>query len=813
LVIAGGGGGGGSNGSDADGGAGGGTTGVQGGPSSAGGGGGTQSAGGTGAAGNTSGTNGSTLQGGNGGHGDYRGGGAGGGYYGGGGGAAINNGANRTGGGGGSGYCDSSTTSDCTLTAGSGTTPGNDSDSDRSGLGDGGAGRTTGDHGLVVIIPGGSSGSDENSNNNACTIPDANWSDVTLRMDFDNDFTDSSDFSHTVTANGNAAIQNTYKKYGASAAYFDGSGDRLSVANSTGLDFGTGDFTIETWVYLEDNASIIQLIDRRAHASTVEGWVVNIQAGVLYFYANGLGWPAMSGGNVPLKKWAHIAITREGSTFRQFVNGVETTTATSSASLQTITGPMYIGNGYDNKGLTGYIDDVRITKGVARYTANFTPDPGTFGKCAICSLDSNWNNVSLLMNFDTSIEDLSANNYGVAIKGDSSLNSSIKKFGAGAVYFDGNGDYLSVADSNDLDFGNSDFTIEAWFNASSLTEGSIVNKWDNQNGAERSYYLGMWSSNLTFHHSVDGINVKTLDYALSNLSTDTWYHVAVVRNSNTITMYVNGTSVATSSESGTIVNNNDPLYIGISHNGSTFSLPFNGYIDDLRITKGTARYTADFTVPTQSPKICSSYKGTSQWNSGGGGGATTTTWNPHDKGSNVLLSSNNTRFTTSSTSWNGTMARSTDGHNSGKRYFEFTWTNAGGTYPYVGIASGENIHSNYPYTSGLPASSVSNIWTQNIISNTDLGTTYTNTSETTGFTTNDIIMVAVDMDTDKIYYGKNGSWSTATGSPESGSGVSIPTGGHIWYSVAGSYTSGHAGTFQQSPTYPIPNGYTYWGTK
>jgi hypothetical protein len=74
-----------------------------------------------------------------------------------------------------------------------------------------------------------------------------------------------------------------------------------------------------------------------------------------------------------------------------------------------------------------------------------------------------------------------------------------------------------------------------------------------------------------------------------------WVHVAVVRNGNTVTIYSNGTNVGSGSYTGSPAVTTDPLSIGGASNAA-FSL--NGYIDDLRITKGYARYTANFTPPT-----------------------------------------------------------------------------------------------------------------------------------------------------------------------------------------------------------------------
>jgi len=91
--------------------------------------------------------------------------------------------------------------------------------------------------------------------------------------------------------------------------------------------------------------------------------------------------------------------------------------------------------------------------------------------------------------------------------------------------------------------------------------------------------------------------VNNMQGPASSISVNTWFHFAVVRNGTTFTAYVNGVAgAAATGVSAAVFYSAQPIRIGVASDGSSF--PFTGYIDDLRITKGFARYTANFTPPT-----------------------------------------------------------------------------------------------------------------------------------------------------------------------------------------------------------------------
>jgi hypothetical protein len=184
-------------------------------------------------------------------------------------------------------------------------------------------------------------------------------------------FTDSSSNSLIVTGFGNAQIDTTIKKFGTGSLEFDGNGDYLSVATNALFNFGTGNFTIECFVYRPNQTGGFF-----ASSSGSGGLFFGILGDGLQigFGRTGIAWDYQVAHNMAINTWYHVAITRSGTTMRLFVNGTQVgVNVTNSRSYDISTTSLTIGSQGAAFYLNGYIDDLRITKGVARYTANFTP--------------------------------------------------------------------------------------------------------------------------------------------------------------------------------------------------------------------------------------------------------------------------------------------------------------------------------------------------------------------------------------------------------------------------------------------------------
>ena len=184
--------------------------------------------------------------------------------------------------------------------------------------------------------------------------------------------TDSSGSPKTVTAVGNAQISTAQSKFGGSSIAFDGTGDYLDVGSNSAFGYGLNDFTIEFWIYRNASAATQVFLDQRAAASVQLVPTLYMSATTLFYYANGGN--RITGGVVPASQWVHIAVSRSGTSTRLFINGLQTG-STFTDTFNYINSPARIGDGNDGvsptASLNGYIDDFRITKGIARYTANF----------------------------------------------------------------------------------------------------------------------------------------------------------------------------------------------------------------------------------------------------------------------------------------------------------------------------------------------------------------------------------------------------------------------------------------------------------
>ena len=201
----------------------------------------------------------------------------------------------------------------------------------------------------------------------------------------------------------------------------------------------------------------------------------------------------------------------------------------------------------------------------------------------------------LLLPFDgsngaTATSDLSDNNHSVTFAGNAQISTAQSKVGGSSIYFDGSGDYISTPSSSAFAFGTADFTIEFWVRRTGT--GSYPYVFDFRAGvnAAVAYLYLKHADSYKLQLSFNGSGLIT---STAGLALNTWYHIAIVRSSGTTTMYMDGSSVGSASNSASYVA--APFYMG-DYSGGGYG--FTGYMDNLRITKGIARYTSSFTPPT-----------------------------------------------------------------------------------------------------------------------------------------------------------------------------------------------------------------------
>ena len=234
------------------------------------------------------------------------------------------------------------------------------------------------------------------------------------------------------------------------------------------------------------------------------------------------------------------------------------------------------------------MSDLKI-ESTAVYTAAFTPSTTP------AVSDSN---TTFLFNPTLSISDLSQKSE-IQCFGDAATSTTQVKFaGTKSIYFDGTGDYLTGPSSATIGIGTGDFTIECWFYA---TDGTSVDRgiWENRTDGYPNNSDGLSLTRIT-ETTFRVYGTSQLIVSSATTITNNWNHLAVVRNSGTLEFFVNGVSQGTVSNS-TNMNSAQPIAIGsgrYTNSNSTPTHAVKGYIQDFRITKGLARYTANFTPPT-----------------------------------------------------------------------------------------------------------------------------------------------------------------------------------------------------------------------
>ena len=164
----------------------------------------------------------------------------------------------------------------------------------------------------------------------------------------------------------------------------------------------------------------------------------------------------------------------------------------------------------------------------------------------------------------------------------------------GSTTFDGNGDALTVAANADFAYGTGDFTIEAWVYSTTYANFPYIFDGRTNTGSSSNAPALYIHSNNTLNYYVAGSNQISTSYSSYQ---NKWTHIAIVRNSGTTTLYLDGVSKGTWSDS-TNYTDQGPFVIGRHGNSSLATYCLNGYISNFRIVKGTAVYTSNFTVPT-----------------------------------------------------------------------------------------------------------------------------------------------------------------------------------------------------------------------
>jgi hypothetical protein len=218
------------------------------------------------------------------------------------------------------------------------------------------------------------------------TAPDTNTTNTSLLLNYTNAGIYDGKMANNLETVGNAQVATSPVKYGSGSMYFSGVSPFGYLKGNANLGQSValaGDFTVECWVWLTADTSDNVIMDTRPGSNAGNYFLFYLwtSAGstkpVVAWYTPAVGYIVNSGGAVPANAWTHVAVSRANGVMRSFINGVVQQTAANTTAYANPGAPYpnigasYAGGGSDS--FKGYIDDFRITNGVARYIANFTP--------------------------------------------------------------------------------------------------------------------------------------------------------------------------------------------------------------------------------------------------------------------------------------------------------------------------------------------------------------------------------------------------------------------------------------------------------
>jgi len=412
-----------------------------------------------------------------------------------------------------------------------------------------------------------------------------------------NTFLDSSTNNFTITRNG-TPTQGSVTPYWTSGQwsnYFDAS--KISISYSTATDISSGNFTIEFFVFAPpqsaSNVRAIAFFDGAPALANNIGWdFVFATTNSIYFEFNsgGTGVIGLTSGGLT-NSWNHIAVTRSGSTFTIWLNGVSQNTGTSSATgntnsswATTIGSVTALNTGACNN---VYISNFRILKGTALYSSTFTPPTSPLTAITNTAILTCQNN--RLIDNSTNAFTISATNT-IKIQAFQPFSPSASYTTAsygGSAYFNGSSDYLSLPTNAALTLSG-DFTVEFFIFITATSNNQTI--WAAPDAAsDRSIQLDGTTANISYY---DGTALRAFGSTINN----TWAYIALSRTGTTVQGFYNGVRGFSVTDSGTLEFSAANLF---RRGRTTAGNYFNGYGSNFRIVKGTGLYSGTtITVPT-----------------------------------------------------------------------------------------------------------------------------------------------------------------------------------------------------------------------
>jgi len=455
-------------------------------------------------------------------------------------------------------------------------------------------------------------------------------------VDMQTAIVDESFSQNELTPVADVQLDTEFKKFGLSSLIYDGTGDLISMPSTADFTLADEDFTIEMWSRIAaEPGDHVDFLAKWDGPTNNASWVLEYQVteNQLRFYmstdgtatvwasfdldSDGIGVAGFFDSN-----WHHLAVVRSGGTVTVYIDGIAgaDTWVGGAASLYANVTDVTIGARIESAAtfrvVTGNLDEIRVTKGVARYTEAFTPPTEEFIRGA-GPVDPYWDQVVLLVgpigvDASTEILDESLSNILLTTNGDAQLDTAYRKFGNASLMLDGTVDCVETPANPDHDFGTNDFTIEFWTRMTAEpTDNHVwISKYDSTtNERQWSVYFDFTNNRVAMHTSTTGtdyfytsFDLDTDGIGLAGFFDGNWHHVAVVRDGTTTKMFVDGllgSEEWTVGASALNANTNIRTIIGARSNGAGEYVHIDAHMDEIRITNGTARYTEAFTPPTE----------------------------------------------------------------------------------------------------------------------------------------------------------------------------------------------------------------------
>lgn len=425
---------------------------------------------------------------------------------------------------------------------------------------------------------------------------------------------DSSQYRRTVTPT-LSTISSVQSKFGGTSMMFSAAGHMVQMPNAPELN-PVGDFTVECWLYLTAIVAADRVIAFKASGTGHRPYSLQLTTtGYLRAVASnaaGTTFPVDITGNTILTAgWNHVALAREGSNWRLFVNGImQTAVGTLAGPAYVNAGPLVIGNDSStayplSSGGTAYIDDFRVTNGYARYTSSFNIPASAYPDISIQNpeYDDLLGHVALLYKAEganglTVHADSSPTPKAITNNGGAAISTAQKLFGISSASFNGTNAWLQAARDPLFDFGTGDFTLECAVYQNSITSPvayQMVLVRQKDTGPNIALQVSMQSGvPAVALRAASGGTVLSIT-GPSALPATTWHRLAVSRVNGIVYLFANGILQGSVACAYDFSDSTKGFVIGASDGNSPGTGNWvNGYVDEVRVTYGFGRYQGTY---------------------------------------------------------------------------------------------------------------------------------------------------------------------------------------------------------------------------